>query len=59
MEKIIKNFKKMMNNINVKVKAKTGMDINFAMILLGIILFIILIIFIKTILGWVSSSLVG
>lgn len=48
-----------MNEINVRVKAKTGLDINFAAIALGIILFIIVIIVIKSILGWVSSSLVG
>lgn len=48
-----------MDKINVKVKAKTGADINFALIFLGIILFIIAIIFIKAVLGWVSTSLAG
>lgn len=59
MDKFINSVKKWMNNINVKMKAKTGMDINFGMIFLGIFLFIILIIIIKVLLGWVGSSLVG
>ena len=59
MDKFIESVKKIMDKINVKVKAKTGADINFALIFLGIILFIIAIIFIKAVLGWVSTSLAG
>lgn len=48
-----------MEKINIKAKAKTGMDINFALILLGVFLFIVAILVIKGVLGWVSSSLAG
>ena len=48
-----------MDKINVKVKAKTGIDINFALIIFGIIFFIIILLIIKAVLGWVSTSLVG
>lgn len=59
MDNIIKWFKKTMNNINVKMKAKTGMDINFGLIFFGIFLFIVVILVIKGVLGWVGSSLMG
>ena len=59
MDKFKNKVKKIMDNINTKAKAKTGMDINFAAIFLGIILFIILIFVVKGILGWVGSSLMG
>lgn len=59
MDKFLKKIKKIMNNLNTKVKAATGMDINFAAIILGIFLFIIIILVIKGVLGWVGSSLVG
>ena len=59
MDQFIKKVKKIMNDINVKIKAKTGMDFNFAAVFLGIFLFIVLIIFIKGVLGWVGSALMG
>ena len=48
-----------MDTINVKMKAKTGLDVNFGLIFLGIFLAIVAIIVIKGVLGWVSTSLVG
>ena len=59
MEKFIKKIKKAMNTFNSQVKAKTGMDFNFAVVILGVILFIILIIVVKGALGWVKTSLMG
>ena len=59
MEKFKQKMKEIMEKINIKAKAKTGMDINFSLILLGIFLFIIAILVIKGVLGWVSSSLAG
>jgi len=59
MDNFIKWCKKKMDKINIKMKAKTGADINFALIFLGIFLFIVAIVFIKGVLGWVSSSLMG
>ena len=59
MEKFKQKVKEIMEKINIKAKAKTGMDINFALILLGIFLFIVAILVIKGVLGWVSSSLAG
>ena len=59
MDNFIKWCKKKMDKLNVKMKAKTGADINFALIFLGIFLFIVAIIVVKGVLGWVSSSLMG
>jgi len=59
LEKFKQKVKEIMEKINIKAKAKTGMDINFALILLGVFLFIVAILVIKGVLGWVSSSLAG
>ena len=58
-KKIIYFFMKKCDDISNNIKEKTGIYINVGAILLGIILFIILIIFIKGVLGWVKTSLMG
>ena len=59
MKDIIDFIKKKYNRILVEFKAKTGRDANVALIVFAIVLIIIVFLIIKSILGWVSTSLMG
>lgn len=50
---------KKMDDLSENIFEQTGKKINIKMIVLGIVLFIFIAIFVKTILGWVWSFLTG